>query len=83
MGTNRQKVYLDVVNIDHYDLILGVPFLQQFGVKLDFRHETITSGTEVIRSLQVGEEVRTAKPMKRVYTGTSAKYQWAEKDQYE
>ncbi|KAK7690240.1 hypothetical protein QCA50_006894 [Cerrena zonata] len=83
MGTNRQSVYLDVVNIDHYNLILGVPFLQQFAIKLDFRQETITTGTEVIKSLQVGEEVRTAKPLKRVYTGTSAKYQWAEKDQYE
>ncbi|KAK7682712.1 hypothetical protein QCA50_014095 [Cerrena zonata] len=83
IGSHQQKVYLDVVNIDHYDLILGVPFLQQFGIRLDFRTETIVVDSEVIKSLQVGEEVRTAKPVKRAYTGTSAKYQWAEKNQYE
>ncbi|KAK7684481.1 hypothetical protein QCA50_012428 [Cerrena zonata] len=73
IGEERDKVYLDVVNVDHYDLILGVPFLQQFGVSLDFRDETIHVRDQVIPSLQVGEEVRTAKP-KRVYSGTTAKY---------
>ena len=77
IGKHSQKLYMDVVNIDHYDVILGVPSLQQYGTKLDFKREVIIINGDEIASLQVGEEVRTAKPTKRAFTGTSAKYQWA------
>ena len=77
IGRHSQKLYMDVVNIDHYDVILGVPSLQQYGTRLDFAKEVIVIGGDEIPSLQVGEEVRTTKPMKRAFTRTSAKYQWA------
>ena len=77
IGKHSQKLYMDVVNIDHYDVILGVPSLQQYGTRLDFAKEVIIIKGDEIPSLQVGEEVRTAKPTKRAFTGTSAKYQWA------
>ena len=77
VAERTEKVYLDVVNIDHYDVILGVPSLQQYGTQLDFAKEVIVINGDEIPSLQVGEEVRTAKPTKRAFTGTSAKYQWA------
>ena len=77
IGKHSQKLYMDVVNIDHYDVILGVPSLQQYGTQLDFAKEVIVINGDEIPSLQVGEEVRTAKPTKRAFTGTSAKYQWA------
>ena len=77
IGNTQKSMYLDVVNVDHYDLILGVPFLIQFGTLLDFRDETIVVGTDRIASLKPGEEQRTAKPYRRGPTGTSAKYQWA------
>ena len=77
IGRHSQKLYMDVVNIDHYDVILGVPSLQQYGTQLDFAKEVIVISGDEIPSLQVGEEVRTAKPTKRAFTGTSAKYQWA------
>ena len=82
-GNQSEEVYLDVVNVDHYDLILGVPFLRQFKLKLNFDDDTIVIGREAIPSLKKGEEVRTARPIRRASTGTAAKYQWAEKNQYE
>ena len=82
-GGHSEEVYLDVVNVDHYDLVLGVPFLRQFKLCLNFEDETVVIGQQVIPSLKKGEEVRTARPTRRASTGTAAKYQWAEKDQYE
>ena len=82
-GGHTEEVYLDVVNVDHYDLILGVPFLRQFKLRLNFEDETVVVGQQAIPSLKKGEEVRTARPTRRAFTGTAAKYQWAEKDQYD
>ena len=43
------KEYLDVANIDHYDVILGTLFLQRLGITLDFTGQgTICIGTYVI-----------------------------------
>ena len=71
----KDSVYLDVVNVDHYDLVLGVPFLQQFGVKLNFEGDVIQIGKTEISS------IKAPKPSsikgRRAFTGTSAKYQWA------
>ena len=35
-GNTCIKEYLDVANIDYYDVILGMPFLRGLGVALDF-----------------------------------------------
>ena len=83
IGSTLKSMYLDVVNVDHYDLILGVPFLMQFATQLDFRDETIVVGNDRIASLKPGEEQRTAKPYRRGPTGTAAKYQWASKTKTE
>ena len=41
--------YFDVANIDHYDVILGMLFLWQLGVTLDFTSQgTIHVGTYVV-----------------------------------
>ena len=77
IAQQTEKVYLDVVNIDHYDLILGVPFLQQFGIALDFKDETIRVNERKIPSLQVVKVDPKART-RRAPTGTSAKYQWKE-----
>ena len=76
MAGHQDKVYLDVVNIDHYDLILGVPFLQQFGVTLDFGEDNISVKGTKIPSLPVASEP-TSLRLRRAPTGTAAKYQWA------
>ena len=41
--------YFDVANIDHYNVFLGMPFLRQLGITLDFTGQgTIFIGTYVI-----------------------------------
>ncbi|KAI0742174.1 hypothetical protein BC629DRAFT_1299462, partial [Irpex lacteus] len=40
IGEMKLDTYLDVVNLDHYDLVLGMPFLRQHGVSLDFKTNT-------------------------------------------
>ena len=29
--------YFDIANVEHYDMILGTPFLRKMGIVLDFR----------------------------------------------
>ncbi|KAF7792137.1 hypothetical protein EIP86_003167 [Pleurotus ostreatoroseus] len=47
--------YLDVVNLDHYDVILGVPFMRASGMSLDFAANAIRFGTHLVPVLK-GEE---------------------------
>jgi hypothetical protein len=37
----EQPYYLDVVNIDQYDCILGTPFMQKYNIGLDFGNNAI------------------------------------------
>ena len=37
IGHKVVKEYFDIVNIEHYDVILGTPFLRKMGIVLDFR----------------------------------------------
>ena len=48
-GNTHVKEYLDVANIDYYDIILGMPFLRCLGVTLDFAGPgTIRMGASVV-----------------------------------
>ena len=48
-GSTRVKEYLDVANINYYDIILGTPFLRCLGVSLDFAGPgTIRMGATVV-----------------------------------
>ena len=41
--------YFNITNIEHYDVILGTPFLRKMGIVLDFRSPGIIwIGNEVI-----------------------------------
>ncbi|KZP11249.1 hypothetical protein FIBSPDRAFT_712154, partial [Athelia psychrophila] len=40
-GAISESVYFDIVNIDCYDAILGTPFLERFGVVLDFQDRSV------------------------------------------
>jgi hypothetical protein len=50
------RYYLDVVNIDRYDAVLGAPFMREFGVRLDFRSNSVIIGDTVIEALLPEEE---------------------------
>ncbi|KAI0070795.1 hypothetical protein K474DRAFT_1608019 [Panus rudis PR-1116 ss-1] len=72
------EVYFDIVNLDHYDMILGIPFLHQFGIKIDFENDLVVVGGMTIASLKGGEGVHTAKPTRHL-NKMAAKYEWATK----
>ena len=41
--------YFDIANVEHYDTILGAPFLRKMGIVLDFRSPGMAQiGNEVI-----------------------------------
>ena len=41
--------YFDIANVEHYDTVLGTPFLRKMGIVLDFRSPgNIQIGNEVI-----------------------------------
>ena len=37
IGRKVVKEYFDIANVEHYDVILGTPFLRKMGIVLDFR----------------------------------------------
>jgi hypothetical protein len=55
-GRKVDRYYLDVVNIDRYDAILGAPFMREFGVRLDFRSNSVIVGDAAIEALLPEEE---------------------------
>jgi len=57
LGDRREdRYYLDVVNIDRYDAILGAPFMRKFGVRLDFGSNSIIVEDTAIEALLPAEE---------------------------
>ena len=49
VGRNVVEEYFDIANVEHYDAILGTPFLRKMGIILDFRSPgAIRIGNKVI-----------------------------------
>ena len=49
IGYKVVKEYFNITNIEHYDAILGTPFLRKMGIILDFRSPGIIQmGNEVV-----------------------------------
>jgi hypothetical protein len=38
----QDKIYVDICNLDRYDLVIGTPFMRRNGVILDFRRSVVT-----------------------------------------
>jgi hypothetical protein len=65
-GSINRNTYLEILNIDKYDCILGTPFLRKHGISLDFEHqEIVIHGRLHIPALPEGEGEAEAKPLKR------------------
>jgi hypothetical protein len=52
----EDDVYLDVVNIDRYDMIIGTPFMRKHGFVLDFARDTLSISGRDINTLTTGQE---------------------------
>ena len=49
IGCKVVEEYFDIANVEHYDAILGTPFLRKMGIVLDFRSPGIVwIGNKVI-----------------------------------
>ena len=49
LGCKVVEEYFDIANVEHYDAILGTPFLRKMGIVLDFRSPGIARiGNKVI-----------------------------------
>ena len=54
IGRKIVEEYFDIVNVEHYDTILGTPFLRKMGIVLDFRSPGIIwIGNNVIPTRKV------------------------------
>jgi len=56
------NTYLDVVNIDRYDMIIGTPFMCKHKLVLDFDHNTLSiRGTQLTMMTSGQEDLMLAK----------------------
>jgi hypothetical protein len=53
---NDNDVYLDIINIDRYDMIIGTPFMHKHGLVLDFGMNTLSTWGTLIPTLTEGQE---------------------------
>ena len=53
---HEDNIYIDVVNIDRYDMIIGTPFMRQHGLVLDFETNALSIRGEPIPILTSGQE---------------------------
>ena len=54
LGCKVVEEYFDITNVEHYDVILGTPFLRKMGIVLDFRSPGIAwVGNKVIPTRKV------------------------------
>ena len=54
IGRKVVEEYFDITNVEHYDAILGTPFLRKMGIVLDFKSPGMAwVGNEVIPTRKV------------------------------
>ncbi|KAH9942793.1 hypothetical protein B0H21DRAFT_884497 [Amylocystis lapponica] len=56
LGDAAHDVYLDVVNLDRYDVVLGTPFMRRFGAVLNFGAGALHVNGVLVRALDPEEE---------------------------
>ena len=50
------NAYMDVVNIDRYDMIIGTPFMRKHGFMLDFDKDCLLVCGQALQPLTIGQE---------------------------
>jgi hypothetical protein len=50
------NAYIDVVNIDRYDMIIGTPFMRRHKIVLDFSNDTLSAKGHAIQTMTAGQE---------------------------
>jgi hypothetical protein len=53
---HEKDTYVDVVNINRYDMIIGMPFMRKHGIVLDFSKDTLSVQSQLIQTLSSGQE---------------------------
>jgi hypothetical protein len=48
--------YMDVVNLDRYDMVIGTPFMRKHGLVLDFRCNVLSAQDTTITMITAGQE---------------------------
>jgi hypothetical protein len=51
-----KDAYLDVVNIDQYDMIIRTPFMRKHGLVMDFGCNTLSYQGQIVLMLSAGQE---------------------------
>lgn len=73
IGETAVDVYLDVVNLDRYDVVLGTPFMRRLGVVLDFGKSEIQIQGQRFPALTPLEEDAGAMKSRRVTAKTNSR----------
>ncbi|KAL0571045.1 hypothetical protein V5O48_010913 [Marasmius crinis-equi] len=50
------RTYIDVANIDRYDMVIGCAFMRKYGVSVDLKNDTIRIEGKAIPTIPAGEE---------------------------
>lgn len=56
VGGQKLNTYLDVVNLDHYDVVLGIPFLRGNAVSIDFGTSSLRCKGITLQALRQEEK---------------------------
>jgi hypothetical protein len=59
IGDRKFDTYFDIVNLDHYDIVLGIPFMKINNVVLDFTRNVIRCGADIVPALEGEAATRT------------------------
>lgn len=74
LGPKTETTYFDILNMDHYNVILEVGLMLKFKIHLDFEHQKIQFSDTTLDSLPPPKPIGYKRTVPR---GTASKYQWA------
>ena len=73
-GKRSINHYFDVVNVDQYDVILGMPFLKTYGLIIDPEKDSVTfrDGTNLLISIEEARRLHNLEPKKLSFQGQAS-----------